>query len=167
VEIRRTLPGVTPPPTARDNTAELVQEPADRARRKSYDDEVKWIDMLENAKITEESLYKDGGKFGLFAPTNLTLFTGNGRPFHKGEDEVAYNNLKSFGRAKENTETFQNYLTSMDILRQFPDHIRDQLDKSNEINTVVNNSMTDTTGNALVQALLALADKMNLDIVLD
>jgi hypothetical protein len=131
------------------------------------EEKVKRLDRIDEAKKIEESLYKKGGLFGRLAPTHPTLFTGNGYPISKNEDEEAYDNLQSFGKNKKDSEAYKNYLTSMDILGQFPDPIRDQLDKSNEINTVVNNSMTDKTGYDLVQALLALADKLNLDIVLD
>ena len=80
------------------------------------------------------------------------------------KDEVAYANFLSFGKAKKNSEAHQNYQRSIDILGQFLESIRDQLDKSNEINAIINNSMTDETGKILVNALLALADKMGVEI---
>jgi hypothetical protein len=93
-----------------------------------------------------------------------TFFTGNKNLFTKGDDEKAYDNLLSFGKGGRDSEAYQNYQRSIDILRQFPESIRDQLNGSNEINTVINNSMTDETGQKLVNALLALADKMGIEI---
>jgi hypothetical protein len=115
------------------------------------------------AAEAKKMLIKNGKVFGL-GSDSPTFFTGNGNPFSQNEDEVAYDNFMSFGKGRKDSEAYQNYNRSIDILDQFPEHIRDQLDKGNEINTAINNSMTDETGKTLVTALLALADKMGVEI---
>jgi hypothetical protein len=86
------------------------------------------------------------------------------RPRNDDPDQAAFKNLQKFGEAPEGTEANKNYWTSIGILSQFPESVRQQVNESNEINTTVNNSMSDETGKTLVRAMLALAEKMGVEI---
>jgi hypothetical protein len=87
------------------------------------------------------------------------FFTDSWDGFGKDDpDEAAYKNLQSFGKELKDSDSYKNYWKSIGILETFTDAEREYVNKNNNINTAINDAMTDKTGQRLVELLTELRD---------
>jgi hypothetical protein len=129
----------------------------DDARRNYYDSVESDMQRRDRQEDVNRMLKKDSIK--LWERNRATFFTDTPDGFGKDDpDEAAYKNLQSFGNAPEGSDSYNNYLKSIDVLKTFTDAEREYVNKNNSINTAVNDAMTDRTGQRLVELLTELRD---------
>jgi hypothetical protein len=118
-----------------------------------------WAGAMEQNLLMQEAAERMLKKDAVFGGKTPTFFTDTWDGFGKDDpDEAAYKNLQTFGNSPRGTDAYENYWKSMDILGTFTDTEREYVNKNNSINTVVNDAMTDKTGQRLVELLTELRD---------
>jgi hypothetical protein len=156
-------PAPPPAPTVQQTLSELAAA-ATAPLEPGYNDNLKQAQtaaiqaqVLEGKRLAEinKMLKKDAA----FGGKTSTFFTDTWDGFGKDDpDEAAYKQLQSFGNAPEGSDTYQNYLKSIDILGTFNDAEREYVNKNDSINAVIGEAMTDKTGQRLVELLIELCD---------
>jgi hypothetical protein len=159
---------IVPPTPTGDELAQAAREAhsggeletawklSQQAKQAYYEEENAGKQRIIDAEQTRKVLfngYLNGGTKEPAFFTNKFNLPGKSDP-----DQVAYENFLKFGDMPEGTESHQNFLKSLDILGTFTDVERQYVNNNNSVNTVVNDAMTDTTGQRLVELLTELRD---------